>query len=131
MAEDVPLAPAPAEQLGHVVEPQQMAVGRVDRVHAAARVGDVHDAVDDDRRGLVADAVDDPVLKEPPRGEQMRVLGRDPVGLGEPAPGQVQVVERPVDVLGRRGIGGDGEGAQADGDGGADRIASVCSPGIA
>ena len=121
VAEDVALAAAAAEQLRHVVDPQQVPVGGVDRVDAAPRVGDVHDAVDDDRGRLVADAVDDPVLEEPPRGEQVRVLGRDPIRLGVPAPGQVEVVERPVDVLGRGSPCEQGEHAQA-GDGGADRL---------
>ena len=73
VAEDIALARAAAEQRGDVVDPEQMAVGGVDRVDAAARIGHVHRAVDDDRRGLVADAVDDAVLEQPARRQRLDV----------------------------------------------------------
>ena len=76
-----------------------MAVGRVHRVHAAARVGHVHRPVDDDRRRLVADAVDDAVLEEPARHERLHV---GPVDLSQrriAGAGEIEVVQRPVDRL--------------------------------
>ena len=41
-----------------------LAIGSIDRVDAATRVGDVHRAVNDDGGGLVADAIDDAVLED-------------------------------------------------------------------
>ena len=101
VTKDVALAPAAAEQVRDVVGPQMMPVVGVDRVDAPPRVGEVHHAVDDHRRGLVADAVDDAVLEEPARGQQMRVVRRNLVGLGVAAAVQIEVVQAPVDVLGR------------------------------
>ena len=98
VAEDVALARAAAEQLGHVVGPQQMAVGGVERVDAAARIGHVHRAVDDDRRRLIADAVDDAVLEQPARRQRLHVACVDLVERRVAGAGQIQVVQRPVDV---------------------------------
>ena len=86
-----------------VVGPEMVPVVGVDRVDAAARVGEVHDSVDDHRRGLVADPVDDAVLEEPARCQQMCVLRRDLVDLRVAAAVQIEVVQAPVDVLGQRG----------------------------
>ena len=87
MPEDVALLATAAEQLRHVIDPQQVAVLGVHGVDAAPGIGDVHDAIHDDRRRLVADAIDDAVLEEPAWGQQMRILRGDLVGLGEPAAG--------------------------------------------
>ena len=43
------------------------------RVDAAARIGHVHHAVHDHRRRLIADAVDDAVLKQPSRRQRLDV----------------------------------------------------------
>ena len=101
VTKDVALAPPAAEQVRDVVGPQMMPVVGVDRVDAAPRVGEVHHPVDDHRRGLVADAVDDAVLEQPARGQEVGVLRRDLVGLGVAAAVQIEVVQAPVDVLGR------------------------------
>ena len=79
----------------------QVAIGRVERVHAAARVGGVHHAVDDDGRRLIADAVDDAVLKQPARRERLDVAGVDLIERREAGAREVEVVQRPVDVLRR------------------------------
>ena len=55
--------PTTAELLGYVVRPEQMTVGAVKRVDTAARIRDVHDAIDDHRRRLVAYPVNDTVLE--------------------------------------------------------------------
>ena len=103
-------------RFGDVVGPQQMAVGGVDRVHAAARIGHIHHAVDDDRRRLVADAVDDAVLKEPARRQRLHVRRLDLIRGREPAAGQIEIVERPV--RSRRGVRplGDNGGSEPDDD---------------
>ena len=76
-----------------------MAVGGVERVDAAARIGDVHRAVDDDRRRLIADAVDDAGLEQPARRQRRDVRRVDLVHRREAAAGEIEVVERPVDDL--------------------------------
>ena len=98
LAEDVAFARAAADLLGHVERPQQMAVDRVDGVDAAARIGDVCRAVDDDRRRLIADAVDDPVLEQPARRQRLHVARVDLVERRVAGAGQIQVVQNPVDV---------------------------------
>src|SRR5262249_47077695 len=99
VAEDVAGLRAAANLLGDVVGPQQVAARAVERVHAAARVGHVHHAVHDHRRGLVADAVDHPVLKQPPRHQRPHIGGGDLIQRREARPGEIEVVQRPVRVL--------------------------------
>ena len=76
-----------------------MAVGGVERVDAAARIGHVHRAVDDHRRRLIADAVDDAVLEQPARRQRGDVRGVDLIHRREPAAGEIEIVQRPVDRL--------------------------------
>ena len=59
-----------------------MSVGGDERVDAATRVGDVHDAVDDDGCCLVADTIDHAMLKEPSGRQRMDVGPVDLVHLG-------------------------------------------------
>ncbi len=96
LAEDVALACPAADQLRHVERPQQVAIDRVHRIHAAARIGDIGRAVDDDRRRLIADAVDDAVLKEPSRCQRLHVRSVDLIHGGITGARQVEIVERPV-----------------------------------
>jgi hypothetical protein len=99
IAEDVALPSSSADQIGDVVGPQQMSVRRIERVHAAARIGHIHRPVDDDRSRLVADAVDHAMLKEPSRRQRLHVRSVDLIHGGITGARQVQVVERPVHVL--------------------------------
>jgi hypothetical protein len=103
VAEDVTGLGAAADLVGDVVIPQQMAGGRVERVHAAARIGHVHHTVHHHRRRLIADAVDDAVLKQPPRRERLHVRGVDLIERRVAAAEEIEVVQRPVHVLRRRG----------------------------
>src|SRR5689334_21925635 len=65
-----------------VERPQLLAGARVDRVDHAPRRGDVHDAVDDQRRGL--DAALGLEVVGPRQPELLDVLAVDPVELAEP-----------------------------------------------
>lgn len=97
ITEDIALPPAAADEIRHVVRPQQMSIHCIDGVDTSTRIGHVHHAVNDDRRRLIAHTVDDPVLKEPARREQLDVLRVDLVQRRKSAASQIEVVERPVD----------------------------------
>ena len=62
-AEDVAFASPAADQVGDVERPEQMAVSGIHGVDAAARIRYIHHSVDNHRRRLVANAVDDAVLE--------------------------------------------------------------------
>ena len=96
VTEDEAFAASAANRVGDVERPEQVAVGSVERIHPAARIGDVHRPVHDHRRGLITDAVDDAVLKEPTRRQGFDVGFIDAVERGETAAGEIQVVQHPV-----------------------------------
>src|SRR5262249_9599872 len=97
IAEDVPFARTTTKFAGDVIRPQQVPVSRIQRVHAAARIGDVHRPVYDDGRRLVADAVDDAVLKQPARSQRLHVGAVDLIDGRVPRAGQIEIVQWPVD----------------------------------
>ena len=86
------IMPAAAKQLRDVVGPQMVSIDRVNGVHAAPRIGDIHDAVDDHRRRLVTDPVDDPMLEQPAWGQTVDVVRGDLIRLGKAAASQIEVV---------------------------------------
>ena len=92
-----------------------MPVGGIDRIHAAARVGHIHRPVHDDRRRLVADAVDDAVLEKPTRHQRLHVGSVDLRHRRVAGAGQIEVVQGPVDCL-IRILGSQWCGQRGDGD---------------
>src|SRR5678815_4295743 len=61
------------DQVRRVECPQEVAFRSIQRIHAAARIGDIHHAINDDWSRLVAHAVNDPGLEEPSRCEGLDV----------------------------------------------------------
>jgi hypothetical protein len=74
-----------------------MAIGGIHGVDTTARIGHVHHAIDNHGRGLITDAVNDSILKEPSRRERFHIRGIDLIHRGITAAGQIQIVEWPID----------------------------------
>ena len=62
---NIAFAAATAEFAADIVFPKQMAVGGIGCVDAAARVGHVHNPVDNNGRRLITHAIDNPMLEKP------------------------------------------------------------------
>ena len=119
VAENITFAASAPDQSRHIVRPQEMPVDGIDCVHASAGVRDVHDAVDNNRCGLIADSVNDAVLKQPPGSQRFHVGSIDLGRWKESRSRQIEIVEPPVQSsLGIRLLRGIGQCGSTDQDAG-------------
>ena len=73
-----------------------MPFGSVNGIYTSAGVGDVHNPVDNDWSGLIADTVDDAVLEKPSWSQRFHVASIDLIRRRKSSPRKIKIVEPPV-----------------------------------